>query len=182
MATQWIEVIDTAIKIGLGSLITGGATYLVSRHTHVQQRQRFLLEHRLKILERASENLDQYFDAWGQLAALAAGTSRTQEELKRPLNKLEAHQISSLREKDAIIGEAMKARNAAVSRLRLLRASQLDAALRLTLPALKKLRDAVIFEARVFPYEEAKAMNEEISVLKEKVHSELANLFDRVCT
>ena len=30
--TQWIDVVDSAIKIGLGGLIGGGATFAVERH------------------------------------------------------------------------------------------------------------------------------------------------------
>ena len=33
-AKTWIEVVDTAVKVGLGVLISGGAQFLISRHSN----------------------------------------------------------------------------------------------------------------------------------------------------
>lgn len=34
MPATWIEIADTAVKIGLGAIITGTSAYILARHNH----------------------------------------------------------------------------------------------------------------------------------------------------
>jgi hypothetical protein len=52
-------VIDTAVKIGLGALISGLATYWVTRAKSKHDISKLLLEDKTKILREIAENLEE---------------------------------------------------------------------------------------------------------------------------
>lgn len=72
MATTWIEVVDTAVKVGLGALITGvvsvGLVFAtIMKETVMDRRNR-----RLKRLEDVSEACERYFNYAVKLASTTA--------------------------------------------------------------------------------------------------------------
>lgn len=60
-------LVDTALKIGLGAFISGIATYLTTKLNADKEKEKFILEHRIKTIELASEKIEEYFDALSML-------------------------------------------------------------------------------------------------------------------
>jgi hypothetical protein len=61
MPASWIEVADTAIKIGLGSLVTGLSAYFLARTNHLHSLRRDMTLKRVAILESACAAAEEYF-------------------------------------------------------------------------------------------------------------------------
>jgi hypothetical protein len=114
-----IDVLDTAVKIGLGAIITGLATYWVAkanRHKTVEreraQRKRDLLE----VVAEQTARFDQFaLGYWEKVANWLAFTPRTEpmpETLKAELSKLESEisggykDLKSAEAKLLLLGEA----------------------------------------------------------------------------
>ncbi|PLY08388.1 MAG: hypothetical protein C0625_02025 [Arcobacter sp.] len=57
------ELIDTALKIGLGALISGFATYFVTKLSHKHEVSKEKLNRKMQILEEVSVSMHTYFDA-----------------------------------------------------------------------------------------------------------------------
>lgn len=64
MTTEYIDIIDTAVKIGLGALISGLATYYVTRLNHKKELERESRIRKLNIIEEAAKHIDEYIYAF----------------------------------------------------------------------------------------------------------------------
>jgi hypothetical protein len=68
----WIEVADTAIKVGLGALVSGFTAYLIARHAHKRDASLEHLRRRLdvmhSIVDEATEFMKMNLDYWTKLA------------------------------------------------------------------------------------------------------------------
>ena len=73
MATEWIDIIDTAVKIGLGALISGIATYSVANLNHKKDLNKSLSNKKIEILEEISELAEEYFYFFSSLYNLTGG-------------------------------------------------------------------------------------------------------------
>lgn len=62
-AKEIYELIDTALKIGLGALISGLATYFVTKSSQKHEVSKEKLNRKMQILEEASVSMHTYFDA-----------------------------------------------------------------------------------------------------------------------
>jgi len=57
MEVKLLEILDTTIKIGLGALISGGATYLITTLNHNNDKVKWLREAKLKAFSDLSTEL-----------------------------------------------------------------------------------------------------------------------------
>lgn len=55
-----IEVIDTAVKVGLGAIISGCAAYWVARLNHVKEIEKDRLQRRRELLEGIAEQVEEF--------------------------------------------------------------------------------------------------------------------------
>ena len=58
---EWIEVADSAIKIGLGAAIAGVSAFLLLRRTQAGEFQKELRQRRWKILEEVAESVQEAY-------------------------------------------------------------------------------------------------------------------------
>jgi len=65
--TQWIDVVDSMIKIGLGALIGGGASFAVESHrTHVKRVEEVVLRRTSLVVEPVIAFMDEVLAAISQ--------------------------------------------------------------------------------------------------------------------
>jgi hypothetical protein len=57
--TTLLEIVDSALKIGLGALITGAATFLVTRQNHAHDFKKAAREDRRALLQRTALLLEE---------------------------------------------------------------------------------------------------------------------------
>ncbi len=58
MAISYLEIIDTAVKIGLGALISGVATWKVTKLQHKNDNEKLRRTHKLESLESVAEQVE----------------------------------------------------------------------------------------------------------------------------
>lgn len=63
MNMEWVNVADTAVKIGLGGIISGLFTYIGLKYSHKSQQSKYLFEHKIKLVEQITVDIDEYFTA-----------------------------------------------------------------------------------------------------------------------
>ncbi len=68
-----IEVLDTAVKIGLGAAISGIAAYLLARDSHTRDLEKVKYIRRQEALEMMADNAEKHFSAWRDLASSLGG-------------------------------------------------------------------------------------------------------------
>ena len=61
MPKDILEIVDTAVKIGLGALISGMATYWVTRLNHNKAIEKDRSERRRQMIEDVAENIERLF-------------------------------------------------------------------------------------------------------------------------
>ncbi len=63
MATEILDIVDTAVKIGLGALISGVATYFVTSLNHRNDREKDTRVRRRQLIERVAEDIESFCNA-----------------------------------------------------------------------------------------------------------------------
>ena len=119
MATEWIDIVDTTVKIGLGALISGLTTYYVTvtKNDHEKEKESKLLQRDLII--QATNYADEYFDYTYHYYSLLSGVVEARNEFEFEKEDWEEAQKSILQvEKE--ISDARKNIYAAQSKLELL--------------------------------------------------------------
>jgi hypothetical protein len=182
LAKEWIDVVDTAVKIGLGGLITGFFTFIGLKFSKKSELSKFSIEHKTKLLEELSGNIEEYFSFWDSYVSLIAGIAR-----KRSLNEKENEEITkaqkgfmSLRDKDLI--SAWPLREKAIAKLRLINASEAADGLEACKALEKEIRDPIVFE-NVFPnFDEVDSYRVKTRAQRRKVHKLLASFYESVHT
>lgn len=59
MPTTWVEIADTAVKIGLGAIITGTSAYILARHSHLKSIEKeYLFKHR-EVMESVTLDIEE---------------------------------------------------------------------------------------------------------------------------
>jgi len=180
LAKEWIDVVDTAVKIGLGAFITGFFTYVGIKFTKKSETNKFSIEHKTKLLEALSGNIEEYFSFWDLYVSQASGIAR-----KRSLTEKEDEEITeaqrkamSARNKELIA--AWSLREKAIAKLRLIDASEAAEELVACKVLEKEFRDPIVFE-NVFPkYAEVENYRNKAQAQKFKVYKSLANFYKNI--
>jgi hypothetical protein len=146
MTTTWIEVVDTAVKIGLGAVITGAATYFVAQLNHKNGIAKDFISKKVSILEEISELTEEYFYFCTRLNNRVGGI------LKNATNagmELTAAQKKRIQEVNKDINQALEKRNKALSKIHLLKIEAAITAIMEFNNVLSEYRDIVVFNNRL---------------------------------
>ena len=118
---DWIDVIDSAVKIGLGAAISGIGALLLTRDTHAREMQKIAHVRRLDSLEQVSEKAEECFSAWRRLASKLGGIYAGRNPPDPDFSERQWKQIL-VRDREFL--EARQSLEHAVARLRLLSARE----------------------------------------------------------
>ncbi|MEZ9299475.1 hypothetical protein ACMAZD_22365 [Vibrio sp. nBUS_14] len=177
MAKEWVDVVDTAVKIGFGSLITGCFTYLGIKFAHKSDKKKFMLEHKVKLIEEISEQADAYFIAWISVVSKIAGITKTlQYDIE--MVELTSSQIRSIKAKDNILVEQWSSKESIKSKLRLLNANPAGIAFVDCSNLEGELRDILFFQKKYPNYNEICAYKERVSSAQRKFHKAIAKTYE----
>lgn len=59
MPTTWIEIADTAIKVGLGAALSGFSAFLINRHNHLKNLEKENCSRNKEVLESVTLNIEE---------------------------------------------------------------------------------------------------------------------------
>ncbi len=170
-----IEVLDTAVKIGLGALISGISTYvLAGRNAQIGQAAT-RLQRRTQLLESVAEGVQAYTQTfllyWARVAD-AASARRSQE----PLSTQAQEAVIAARE--SLFREA-ETLNAAEARLLLLGDTEASQLLRTLGTLAGEIRNKTSLKEPVPAEAELSEMRAELLRHRDAVFARLADLYQR---
>ncbi|KOO16541.1 hypothetical protein AKJ18_02690 [Vibrio xuii] len=173
-----IELVDTAIKIGLGAFISGFSTYLVTTKSNKHQMTSSLIEKKVMLLQSASESLDTYIIRLADVLSWMDGILRrgtpsgeiTREEL----------QLLEIREKDGLLVDSREQRAKAISQLKLIGAFQAAEECENLQMIENRYRKMIMFDLIIPTESELAEFRNEFKSTKEKLYKELQIFFEEL--
>ncbi|WP_045367727.1 hypothetical protein [Vibrio campbellii] len=180
MAKDWIEVADTAIKIGLGAMISGGFTYLGVKFTKQSEMRKYLIEHKTKLLEEISSDIEGYFSSWDSYIYQVSGIARRRAKLDKESEPLTQNQFELIKEKDRAIAKDWFLYDKALSKSRLISATDVADHLIEARALVKQFRDHIIFEHNFYTHAEVNVYKDKANTHKANVHNALAQFYDKI--
>lgn len=179
MTTEIIDVIDTAVKIGLGALISGIVTYTVTKTKHSNERKRELLKRRLDIIEISISQADLHFNSLLLFQSAIDGI-----RMYLPKNTTldleiedELRSYNFILDADKKVVETRTNHNKAESKLRLIGLDKAADILLSTNPIENELRQMVIFDKNLPSEEYLISWNKTLHEKIRQFHSEMAKGF-----
>ncbi|MEI6893552.1 MAG: hypothetical protein V5789_02755 [Colwellia sp.] len=164
MATEWIDVVDTAVKIGLGALISGVATYKVSSLNHSKGIEKVIIDKKISMLEEISEDAETYFYFASSLSNTIGGMQKIATNFGGSLTEQQKKRISKRHEGFLDI---LAARNKAASKIKMLGIGDAEDAINEFNETLSELRNLVVFEKVMITIEEKEAFSDRFKLSKD---------------
>jgi len=177
MEKEWFSIIDTAVKIGLGALLTGIFSYLGVKSSKGLEKVKFLLEHKIKMLEKASEEIEKYLYSWQLFTGAASGVALRRKNRNAESEPLAAKSKEFLKKHSNILEENWQYREFAIAKLRLLGADAVAEALIECRDLEKELRNPITFDGRLLSHEEIELYKARMREQYAKIHSALAGFY-----
>ncbi|MDP1784684.1 MAG: hypothetical protein Q8K81_04565 [Sulfuricurvum sp.] len=178
MTTEWINIADTAVKIGLGSVITGFFTFIGLRYSHKSQQSKYMFEHKIKLIEQISADIDEYFTALTSFTNLIAGIAKRRNIDQKDEIPLNQTQWQVIRNNDELLIASWTKRTYAIAKLRLLKANGVVTKLNQCVLLDKELRDKIVFDKIMYKYDEINDYRQKLNEAKSAVHSTLSDFYD----
>ncbi|MFH4491827.1 hypothetical protein WMQ43_22885 [Vibrio diabolicus] len=181
MGNEWAEVANNLIKIGLPSIITGVVTVLGVKHNAKATHDKFFVEHKTKVLEKVSDDIDEYFEAWNMLySKIGAITKRKDYDAEKiTFNK---PQLDAIKDRDKALVEAWSKRQSSLSKLRLLGANEAVDRLRDCIKLEAKLRDDITFDKKYPNYNQLSDIRNEAKKAQRKFHTALSKFYGELAS
>lgn len=177
MAKEWIDVADTAIKIGLGSLITGFFTYIGIKLTKASELKKYAIEHKIKLIEDTSENVHEYFSAWLKLNSSIAGISK--KLANSEFTDFDYSSLPHIREEMLEVISSWKMRDKAAATLLLLNDLETYNLLKKGKDLQNELITFVNFKKKLPPYDFVLENSKKTIALKSSVQKSLSNCYQQ---
>lgn len=171
MPLTWIDVADTAVKIGLGAVVTGVSAYLLAGRGHAHTLARDLATKRIGILESACADAEEYFSYCTHLHNAIGPYAVQNESAERKQTDEEREAIEQAHEG---LRKALDARNKARSKISLLGASNALEHLTKFNDTLSKYRKPIAFEDRMHTSKRHSELVEEFRSHKQAFYSAAA--------
>ena len=158
-----IEVIDTAIKIGFGALITGIASHYLAKNSHERELTKLTITRRLDSLEQVTEKAEAHFSAWRRYSGSLGGIYNGRNP---PDPDFSETQWKRIKERDRAFLDSRDGMGLAVARLRLLGLTEAADLVNGYNKAVGEFRDRMILQKETPTHEEfiaaRKATNKKI--------------------
>jgi len=179
LTTEIIDVIDTAVKIGLGALISGISAWAITKTSHSNEKKRELLKRRLDIMETSITQADLYFNSHRDLWSAIDGV-RTQHSNNTKLNlkiKGELESYKFIRDADSELIKTRSNEQSTESKLRLIGLDKAAEILLSTTPLENEIRQLVLFDKNLPSKKQLDSWDETLTDIIKRFHSEMAKGF-----
>ncbi|OCH17759.1 hypothetical protein A6E05_13650 [Aliivibrio sp. 1S165] len=181
MENEWAEVANNLIKIGLPSLITGVVTVLGVKFNTKATHDKFFIEHKTKLLEKISDDIDAYFDSWNMVYSKVGAISKRKQHDEEDI-KLTSSQIEAIKERDKVLVDNWNKRQSCLSKLRLLGAESAVDKLRKCVVLEAELRDMIIFDKKYPNYNELSELRRNAKNAQRVFHDTLAKVYAEIAS
>jgi hypothetical protein len=176
MPTTGLDIIDTAVKIGLGSIITAIASFLVTKKNHANEKQKARIHRERELLEKVAEEFEAFSHSVFSYWAIITEWNRY---------KLAEKDIPDDR-KDALAGAkreyfiAAKGLTSAEAKLLLMGNSEAQKSLREYADLMREFRRKVFERSAPYKEEELQEWREKILLSRQKFFEALSATFSQL--
>jgi hypothetical protein len=180
MPISALDILDSAVKIGLGAAITAIAGLSTAKLSHSNDRDKDIRSHKLRTLESISEKCDAYFNAYTNFVYRCNGIRKVQQNAEAYIMPEDHHDFATLCALDAPLQQALGGFHSATGMLRLLSA---DAAVKV-LDHIRFVtgiaRNRAISDRIIIGPTEAQEEVKKLMVLKDAFYKELSIYYSGV--
>jgi len=122
MATEVLDIVDTAVKIGLGALISGVSTYYVTSFKYKHEYSSYILDKKLSIVEGCVKDIDEFMTSFSDFMADVDGVRKQFPDVSKldKDNVIHMEVGDHLSDSDEKFCGSRAARANAISKLRLI--------------------------------------------------------------
>lgn len=156
----FVEVLDTAVKIGSGAAITAVTAHFHAKNTHEFELKKLALTRRLDSLEQVTERAEAHFAAWRRCASSLGGIY---SGLNPPSPNFSDVQWKNVNRRDAAFLDTRDGMGLAVARLRLLGLTEAADLVRDFIKIVGDFRDRMILQKETPTHEELNAVRRKSS-------------------
>jgi len=174
-----LDIVDSAIKIGLGGLIGWASSYTVSKLKYDKEREKYLLDKRLGVYESSVDELEIYLDKLSRVFSYIGGIQKSSQTNSDSI-RLKENELEALRKRNAELVESWSSRRKALTRLKLLGANELDDLLHELKKIEKEFRSTVVFGTTSVSSKEIDKLREDKELLVEAIRNKLAEFYDKL--
>jgi hypothetical protein len=172
----WLEVVDSAVKIGLGALIAGISSLLLSRSQHRRELDRAKIDREFNILKDVAEQTERFTQTALRYWSLIGESHR----LRRKSSSLSAKKESNLEETKRQLFDIFHELTSAEAKLLLLGKRDAQGALRSYGDIVNAFRRSVVTNTEIMTDVEIEAWRENILRSRERVFSELHRCYQQL--
>lgn len=168
-----LEVLDSAVKIGLGALIAGISTFLLSRHQHTRELEKARINRELELLKQTAEQIELFTHVALKYWALITEWGR----YKRTKRTMPDTRVDLLESCIIELFSSFKELTNAEAKLLLLGYKSAQNKARIYGELVTSLRREVHRDANPLTEEEAKAWRTKILTAREELFDELSSRY-----
>lgn len=172
-----IEVIDTAVKVGLGAAISGLTTYAISLRNHKSEKMKEETRKRVEMLTFSLESVDKYLNCLNSCLSAANGVN---QQGHQPAGKMPDHLFSYCKSKDDLLIESRTDNAAAISRFHLLGLTEALEIMKSIKTIETNFRNEVMFKKTIPSDDAMQSMSRQFSEHREKLYKVLEKAFNKI--
>lgn len=179
MPLEIIDVLDSAVKIGLGAAIAAIASYKSNRANHANEKNKELRSHKIKTIETIAEKFDRFINSQNQFRSKLNYTLGKNRKTEGEYD-LDVKHLENLIDADKDLILSLESVTTACTRLKLIRADKAEIELMKIHELVVNMRNRIMIQRKAPSAEDFK---EWISKLKDgttRFHSELASLYSDI--
>jgi len=178
MPLTLIDVIDSAVKIGLGAAISALASFKATKASHSNEKNKEIRSHKIKTLEVVAERSEKFVSTYvnyrNRLSALLRKRT-TDDEFQ-----FEAKALESLSDVDKELFAGLEHANIARARLGLMRAENAQRELQKMLKLIAGLRNPLMQDNKAPSKAAFEQFQREMSESITNLHNELASVYESI--
>jgi len=178
MQLETLDVIDSAIKIGLGGVLGGFASYMKSKADHDNERSKELRSYKLKTIELIAENFELILNAERRFRGMLDAVIK--ERKTDDGYRLDESAIKNLDDRDEKLLNALDSANIANARLALMDETVASKALAEILSLIVDFRNPIMLERKAPRKEAYEQYEASIKSTRDGFQSELAKIYQAI--
>lgn len=173
MPKEILDIVDTAVKIGLGALISGVSTYYVTSLNHKKDSEKENYKRKRELLESIAEELETFSNASLEYWAYLVEFTRYKESTK----EIPSHLKDRVEEAGSRLFKDYAHLTSAESKLLLLGYESCELAVKEFGEYVKEMRRTAWKEDSSLTSEKAESFRTEIREKRKKIYSELQRAY-----
>ncbi len=181
MEKEWVDVANNVVKIGLPSLITGFVTIFGMKYSAKSVQNKFMLEHKVKLLEKLSDDIHSNFNAWSMLGSKYGAITKKMDHDSEDIS-FSKSQLEAIKSRDKELVDTWVSRRSAKGKLRLLKATDSVKKLQNFIDLEVEFRNRIIFDKDYPNYNEFSDIRKNAGKAVKEFDKELANFYESIAS